>query len=325
MPQKKRPSKRTAKDKRAGDQAVRQLLAALDGLPRPARRVLSRNIDGFKKQYPDLFDVMFKDVDSEYYREVVERGIEQWQDEKRGGLKSLVIVIGSLLAALPMDQLAADGVYSVDKDDFSNGMQHTLSFADGDKALLVAKCEDERKSFYVQVYIEETIYPDDVDFDRKLMSLEMTHKFDTAASAHSGTWLMSIGNYNVAQYPGEEWTFLAEALIANRLALKQNKTGQTYAFLINAADRDHLRTMQKACGLDGTRLPTGLPPSAPPPSFTELAALVPQWEQQYENAQNARATWNNCVILERVGPPPHTADDRGRVLNCAMGHGFPLK
>lgn len=82
MASKKRSSKKTAKPKRADQHAVRRLLSALEGLPRPARRVLSRNIDGFKKQYPDLFDVMFKDVDSEHYRDI-ERQIEDWQEQKR--------------------------------------------------------------------------------------------------------------------------------------------------------------------------------------------------------------------------------------------------
>jgi hypothetical protein len=141
---------------------------------------------------------------------------------------------------------------------------------------------------------------------------------------------MPQGNYHNAQYPGDDRTFIAEALTANRLAVKQDKTGDTYAFLLNAADRGHLRTMQQACALDGPRLPTGLPPSPPPPSFTSLAEQIPRWEQQYgigtaAPTANAVATWKNCEILERVGPPPHDADARGRVLNCVMGKGFPLK
>lgn len=241
-----------------------------------------------------------------------------------------IAIMGAALATIAIDSLSADGIYLAEKDDFSNGMQHSLRFTDADRATMFVKCEDEEKNFYVQVYIDEVIYPDDVDFDRKTMDLEMTHKFDTAASAHSGTWLMALSNYHVVQYPADERTFIAEALTANRLALKQNKTGATYAFSINAADHGHLRTMQKACGLDGPRLPTGLPPAPPPPSFTSLAEQISQWEQQYgigtaTPAPNAEATWKNCEILERVGQPPHTAEQRGRVLNCVMGHGFPLR
>lgn len=81
MAQKKR-SKRSAA-KCDGQQAVRRLLDALDGLPRPARRTLGRNIDAFKRHYPELYDVMFKDVDSEHYREF-ERHLERAQQRQRG-------------------------------------------------------------------------------------------------------------------------------------------------------------------------------------------------------------------------------------------------
>jgi hypothetical protein len=72
------------------------------------------------------------------------------------------------------------------------------------------------------------------------------------------------------------------------------------------------------------------PPRVDPPSFTSLAERIPEWEKRYgigsdsSTARNAAAVWDACFELERVGPPPHTADDRGRVLNCAMGRGFPL-
>lgn len=84
MAQKKRSSKKrsTVKSKRADQQAVRQLLSALEGLPRPARAVLSKNINGFRRSYPKLYDVMFKDVDSEHYREF-ERHLERMQERKR--------------------------------------------------------------------------------------------------------------------------------------------------------------------------------------------------------------------------------------------------
>lgn len=58
---------------------------------------------------------------------------------------------------------------------------------------------------------------------------------------------MPTMKYHNAQLPGDGKTFLAEALTANRLAMKQDTSGATYAFTINAADHEHLRTMQQAC------------------------------------------------------------------------------
>jgi hypothetical protein len=83
--------------------------------------------------------------------------------------------------------------------------------------------------------------------------------------------------------------------------------------------------------------PTPPPPPTPPkprepsPVFVSLAEQIPRWEEQYDiggtssRAKSAASAWQNCIQIERVGPPPHTADARGRVLNCAMGHGFPLR
>ena len=98
----------------------------------------------------------------------------------------------------------------------------------------------------VQIYIEDVIFPDDVDFDRRAMHLRMTYKFDTTQSAHSAVWLMPLMKYHNAQLRSmNRHSF--EALAASRLAIKQDTAGAAYAFSINAADHDHLRTVQKTC------------------------------------------------------------------------------
>ena len=68
--------------KRDRDQAVRRLLETFDGQPRPARRTLSKRVDQFKQQYPRLYEVMFRDVDSPRYR-AFEMLLEQEAERQR--------------------------------------------------------------------------------------------------------------------------------------------------------------------------------------------------------------------------------------------------
>lgn len=96
MAQKKRPAitkaspkkKRFAKRQESPQQTlplsdtVQQLAKALDALPAPARAVFD-NIENFKRRYPRLYEVMFRNVDTKHYREF-ERHLEQLQQQKRG-------------------------------------------------------------------------------------------------------------------------------------------------------------------------------------------------------------------------------------------------
>lgn len=96
MAQKKRSSKRkvSPKQKRFAKRqetrqqplplsdTVQQLAQVLDSLPAPARAVFD-NAERFKRRYPRLYEVMFRDVNSKRYRDV-ERDIERWQKDKRG-------------------------------------------------------------------------------------------------------------------------------------------------------------------------------------------------------------------------------------------------
>lgn len=151
-----------------------------------------------------------------------------------------------ILTALVAAAQAAE--YTKEADDFSNGTEHTVIFQDtnGEAALFV-KCADEQKSFWVQIYIEDVIFPDDIG--DKVMYLNVTHKFDTADSAHTGRWIMPMAKYYNAQYDGDERIFISEAISANRLAVKQNKTGAAYRFEIDDQARDYLRKVGAACGL----------------------------------------------------------------------------
>jgi len=138
--------------------------------------------------------------------------------------------------------------YTKEADDFSNGTQHTITFQDTKgEATLFVTCADEDKSFWVQIYIEDVIFPD--DSDRYSMYLNVTHKFDTAESAHTGLWIMPMAKYHNAQFDGDEKLFIAEAISANRLAIKQNKTGAAYRFEIDVKAQGYLRDVGKACGL----------------------------------------------------------------------------
>ena len=94
-----------------------------------------------------------------------------------------LFLAGSFLVATVGLVQAAD--YKKVSDDFSNGFEHTITFQDvGSKATLLVRCTDENKSFWVSIYINDVIFPDDIGDD--FMYLNMTHKFDTAASAHKG-------------------------------------------------------------------------------------------------------------------------------------------
>lgn len=91
MAQKKRLSKRKAspKKKRSGNQdgeplqLTLALRKALAGLPKPARAVFER-ADEFRRLYPELYELITRDVDSPDYRRRVERRIERVQKQKRG-------------------------------------------------------------------------------------------------------------------------------------------------------------------------------------------------------------------------------------------------
>lgn len=83
MVQKKRSSKRPRKQPEFN---VTQITKALSALPLPARAIVRERIDDidrFRQQYPDLYELMFKNVDCERYREF-EREIERAQRQKRG-------------------------------------------------------------------------------------------------------------------------------------------------------------------------------------------------------------------------------------------------
>lgn len=85
MTQKKRETKRRTSGKQKRHPTVIEIAKALDALPLPARAIVSKRIDDidrFRRQYPDLYDLMFKEVDSKDCRRV-ERQIERVQQQKR--------------------------------------------------------------------------------------------------------------------------------------------------------------------------------------------------------------------------------------------------
>lgn len=64
---------------------VQELAKALQALPLPARAIFDQQInslDKFKRQYPRLYDVMFKNIDSKRYREF-EQHLERAQVARR--------------------------------------------------------------------------------------------------------------------------------------------------------------------------------------------------------------------------------------------------
>lgn len=79
--------------------------------------------------------------------------------------------------------------------------------------------------------------------------------------------------------------------------------------------------------------PRPAPPPPRPPDFSSLTPdeRVAQWEKAYSigagssTAKNAAAVWQSCISIEGVGPPPNTAEQRTKVLDCAIRRGFPLK
>ena len=81
---KRRSSKRKPADK--PDDTVTAIAKALAALPKPARAIVGAHIDDldkFRRRYPRLYEVMFKNVDSEHYREF-ERQLERAQQRERG-------------------------------------------------------------------------------------------------------------------------------------------------------------------------------------------------------------------------------------------------
>jgi hypothetical protein len=86
MAQKKRSS---SKKRPTGEQksaTVDEITRALNALPLPARAIVNEHIkdlDTFRRRYPGLYEVMFKNIgDSKRYREF-ERDLERAQERRR--------------------------------------------------------------------------------------------------------------------------------------------------------------------------------------------------------------------------------------------------
>lgn len=159
-------------------------------------------------------------------------------------MKPLLLLIATI-AALNIS-VAAD--YTEAKDDFSNGISRTLRFDDvGNAASLFVTCTDEKKAFWVQIAIDDVIFPDDAS--GSTMQLKMTHKFDTAEAAISSVWIMPMMKYHNAQFAGDESQFMSEAIAANRLAVKQDTSGAAYRFEIDDEAREKLSLIATSCNL----------------------------------------------------------------------------
>lgn len=60
---------------------------------------------------------------------------------------------------------------------------------------------------------------------------------------------MAMMKYHHAQFAGDESLFIKEAVAANRLAIKQDKSGAVYHFDIDDQARQYFKAVGQACGL----------------------------------------------------------------------------
>ena len=81
------------------------------------------------------------------------------------------------------------------------------------------------------------------------MFVGLTHKFDSAEDAHTGDWIMSMPNYSLAQYNGDNLLFVQEALASSKLAVKQGKAGFVWRFKFESDFRTNLEKVARPCGL----------------------------------------------------------------------------
>jgi hypothetical protein len=65
---------------------------------------------------------------------------------------------------------------------------------------------------------------------------------------------------------------------------------------------------------------------------TEIDEQIAEWRRQYGVAlgitpaqRNAASAWDSCIATENVGEPPHSNEQKARVLRCAASRGFPLR
>lgn len=78
-------NKKSSIRRRTKADSVTEISSALSALPRPARAIVRKRIDDldeFRQQYPDLYEVMFKEIDARDIRRI-ERNLEREQ-RKRG-------------------------------------------------------------------------------------------------------------------------------------------------------------------------------------------------------------------------------------------------
>ena len=131
------------------------------------------------------------------------------------------------------------------KDDFSNGDVTTLRVEtiDNNPAVLFFKCSADKK-LSLQLVTTETLFPDDAN--DKVMFINATHKLISEKEPETSNWIMSLMQYDMAQYRGDTRQLLLDSLDAKGLNISFNKRPSVFKFAFDDTKK-HIKKLLDKC------------------------------------------------------------------------------